>query len=268
MPFLIIVLVLAVLQGLTEYLPVSSSGHLVLGKNFLPGGENLAADASLEVLLHVGTLLSVLLFYRKRVWQLLAGFFGRGDDVSNQRRLTWHLIIATIPAGVVGFGLASQIDRLFGTPLPASIALLFTGCVLWYAKRLRVDGDDIGALTWKGALVMGLVQAFAIMPGISRSGMTIVAGLRLGLSAESAAAFSFLMSIPAILGAAAVKLGDLDTASGMGPLEISLALGTSFLVGLGALGLLVWITRQRKLHLFAPYCWAVGGIALVASLLR
>jgi undecaprenyl-diphosphatase len=115
---------------------------------------------------------------------------------------------------------------------------------------------------------MGCMQAFAILPGISRSGMTIVTGLRLGLSAGDAAAFSFLMSIPAILGAAMIKLGDLDTDTGMGALEVTLALGTSFLVGLGALGLLVWLTRQRKLHLFSPYCWLVGGIALVASLLR
>lgn len=268
MPILAIVLVLAVLQGLTEYLPVSSSGHLVLAKHFLPGGENLAGDASLEVLLHVGTLASVLLFYRKRVWKLAMGFFGQGEDVPHQRRLVGLLVVASIPAGLVGFGLEGQIDRLFATPLPASVALLFTGCVLWYAKRLRVDGDDLSALTWKGALLMGCMQAFAILPGISRSGMTIVAGLRLGLSARDAAAFSFLMSIPAITGAALLKLGDLDTDSGMGVLEVSLALGTSFLVGLGALGLLVWLTRQRKLHLFAPYCWVVGGIALIASLLR
>jgi undecaprenyl-diphosphatase len=148
MPILAIVLVLAVLQGLTEYLPVSSSGHLVLAKHFLPGGENLAADASLEVLLHVGTLASVLLFYRKRVWKLAMGFFGQGEDVPEQRRLVGLLLVASIPAGLVGFGLEGQIDRLFATPLPASIALLFTGCVLWYAKRLRVDGDELTSLTW------------------------------------------------------------------------------------------------------------------------
>jgi undecaprenyl-diphosphatase len=176
-------------------------------------------------------------------------------------------MVASIPAGLVGFGLEGPIDRLFSSPLPASIALLFTGCVLWYAKRLRVDGDDLGTLSWKGALIMGCMQALAILPGISRSGMTIVAGLRLGLSAGDAAAFSFLMSIPAILGAAFVKLGDLDTDTGMGALEVTLALGTSFLVGLGALGLLVWLTQQRKLHLFSPYCWLIGGIALSASLL-
>ena len=98
---LLLVLVLAVLQGLTEYLPVSSSGHLVLGKEFLPGGENLSADASLEVLLHVGTLLAVLLFYRKRVVRLVAGFFGVGAEVQSQRRLAGQLVLATVPAVVV-----------------------------------------------------------------------------------------------------------------------------------------------------------------------
>lgn len=268
MPLLAIVLILAVLQGLTEYLPVSSSGHLVLGKHFLPGGEQLAADASLEVLLHLGTLMSVLVFYRKRIIAIARGFFGYGNDVTDHRRLVGMMFVASIPAGVIGLSLEGQIDRLFATPLPAAIALLFTGCVLWYAKRLRVDGDELHQLTWKGAFLIGCLQAFAILPGISRSGMTIVTGLRLGLSAENAAAFSFLISIPAILGAGLVKLGDVESMAGMGSLEISLALGTSFLVGLGALGLLVWITRQRKLHLFAPYCWALGVVALVASLLR
>lgn len=267
MPLLAIVLILAALQGLTEYLPVSSSGHLVLAKHFLPGGDQLAADASLEVLLHLGTLLSVVVFYRKRVVGLARGFFGFGPNVKEQRRLVGLMFIASIPAGVVGLGLEHQIDHLFGSPLPAACAMLFTGCVLWYAKRLRVDGMGLQQLTWQGALLIGCLQAFAILPGISRSGMTIVTGLRLGLSAENAAAFSFLISIPAILGAALLKLRDVDSTAGMGATEISLALVTSFVVGLAALGLLVWITRQRKLHYFAPYCWALGVVAIFASLL-
>jgi len=266
MPLLAIVLVLAVLQGLTEYLPVSSSGHLVLAKYFLPGGEQLSAGASLEVLLHLGTLMSVLLFYRRRVIDVVKGFFGFGADVAEQRRLVGLILVASIPAGVVGLGFERQIDRLFATPLPAAVALLFTGCVLWYAKRLRVDGGNLNQLSFRGAFLIGCLHAFAILPGISRSGMTIVTGLKLGLSASNAAAFSFLISIPAILGAGLVKVGEIEADSGLGTLEITLALVTSFTVGLAALGFLVWITRRRKLHLFAPYCWGLGVIALIAGL--
>jgi undecaprenyl-diphosphatase len=264
MGLIAIILVLAVLQGLTEYLPVSSSGHLVLAKAFLPGGEQLAADSSTEVLLHVGTLLSVLVFYRQRIVRVAKGFFGFGAEVAPSRRLVWHLLIASIPAGVVGVGFEEQLDHLFAEPLPAAVCLLITGSMLWYARRLRVDGAALESLSWKGALLIGAVQAFAILPGISRSGMTIVTGLRLGLSAVDAAAFSFLMSIPAILGAVLVKFGELESDTALGTAEIGLAVGTSFLVGLGALGLLVWLTRQRKLHVFAPYCWLLGATALVA----
>jgi len=263
---LLLVLILAVLQGLTEYLPVSSSGHLVLGKEFLPGGDQLAADASLEVLLHVGTLLAVLLFYRKRITRLVLGFFGKGDDVAGQRRLAGLLVLATMPTVIVGFSIRNSLDGLFGSPYPAAAALLVTGCILWYSKRLSSAGKSIQQLSWKGALIIGLAQAFAILPGISRSGSTIVVGLRLGLSAEAAAAFSFLLSIPAILGASVLKLPQLDTSNGLDLSTLALAVGVSFLVGWAALGLLVWITKRGKLHVFAPYCWALGLAALATSL--
>lgn len=263
---LVLVLVLAVLQGLTEYLPVSSSGHLVLGKEFLPGGEDLAADASLEVLLHVGTLLAVLLFYRKRVWALATGVFGGGPDVRAQRRLFGQLVVATLPAVIVGFTIRDHLDGVFGSPYPAGAALLFTGLILWYSKRLPTDGRPVARLGWMAAFLIGCSQAFAIMPGISRSGTTIVVGMALGLSGEAAAAFSFLLSIPAILGASVLKLPELDTSQGMEVTTLVLAVGASFLVGLGALGLLVWITKRGKLHVFAPYCWVLGLLALASGL--
>jgi undecaprenyl-diphosphatase len=263
---LLLVLVLAVLQGLTEYLPVSSSGHLVLGKEFLPGGDQLSADASLEVLLHVGTLLAVLLFYRKRCGHLVAGFFGKGDDVIYQRRLAGQLVVATMPAVMVGFAIRNNLDGLFGSPYPVAMALMVTGCVLWYSKRFPIQGDSLRQLTWKSALIIGIFQAFAILPGISRSGTTIVVGLRLGLSPEAAAAFSFLLSIPAVLGASVLLLPELEATEGLDITTLGLAVGASFLVGWAALGLLVWITKRGKLHVFAPYCWAVGLAVLASSL--
>lgn len=263
---LVLVLVLAVLQGLTEYLPVSSSGHMVLGKEFLPGGEDLAADASLEVLLHVGTLLAVLLFYRKRVLRLAMGVFGAGPEVREQRRLFGQIVVATLPAVIVGFSVRNHLDGVFGSPYPAGVALLMTGAILWYSKRLPTDGRPIARLGWTAAILIGCSQAFAIMPGISRSGTTIVVGMALGLSAEAAAAFSFLLSIPAIVGASVLKLPELETSQGIEFSTLSLAVGVSFLVGWAALGLLVWITKRGKLHVFSPYCWILGLLALASGL--
>lgn len=237
-----------------------------MGKEFLPGGDQLSADASLEVLLHVGTLLAVLLFYRKRIGRLVAGFLGKGDDVTHQRRLAGFIVLATMPAVIVGFPIRNRLDGLFGSPYPAAVALIVTGCILWYSKRIPIQGNSLRELTWKSALIIGLSQAFAILPGISRSGTTIVVGLRLGLSAEAAAAFSFLLSIPAILGAAVLKLPELDTTEGLDITALGIAVGASFLVGWAALGLLVWITKRGKLHVFAPYCWVVGLVVLASSL--
>lgn len=132
---------------------------------------------------------------------------------------------------------------------------------------MPVDGRSLRRLGWGDAMWMGLVQAFAIIPGISRSGSTIVVGLRRGLSAEAAASFSFLLSIPAILGALVLKLPDLEEEQSLTGTEMALSLAVSFGVGLAALGLLVWLTRRRRLWVFAPYCWAVGVIALLATFL-
>ncbi len=264
---LAVVLILAVLQGLTEYLPVSSSGHLVLGRSFLPGGETLSASAALEVWLHLGTLLAVLIFYRRQVLGLAAGVLGFGPEVREQRRLFLQLVVATIPAGLVGLLLEDQIGVLFADPRYAAAALLLTGAIVWSSKRMPVDGRSMRRLGWGDALWMGLVQAFAIIPGISRSGSTIVVGLRRGLSAEAAASFSFLLSIPAILGALVLKLPDLEEEQSLTGTEMALSLAVSFGVGLAALGLLVWLTRRRRLWVFAPYCWAVGVIALLATFL-
>ncbi len=265
-PFLL-VLVLALLQGLTEYLPVSSSAHLVFGKEFLPGGEQLSANASLEVLLHVGTLLAVLLYYRQRIGRLLLGLFGRGHEVAAQRRLLGLLVLATLPAVGAGLLLSAHLDPLFGSPYPAAVSLLVTGLILWRSKGMGNQGLEVENLTAKTALLIGVVQACAIMPGISRSGSTIVAGMALGLSGEAAAAFSFLMSIPAVAGAAVLKLPELQETEALPFSSLACAVGVSFVVGWLALGLLVWITRRGRLHMFAPYCWLLGGLALLSALL-
>ncbi len=279
---LALLLFLALLQGLTEYLPVSSSGHLVLARLFLPGGERLPDDATLEVWLHLGTLGAVLSFYRREIGAMLAGLLGRGSDPAAERRLALLLVLGSIPAAVIGLGLEDTIEAAFAGPGTAACGLLITGCFLWYSRRLSAvthgptelapSAERLASAAGFGArvaLIIGCAQALAIMPGISRSGATIVTALFLGLSIERAAAFSFLLSIPAAGGAAILKLPDMlsaDAAASAPHLShLLLALMTAFLVGLAALKLLLGIARSRRLHWFAPYCWIMGALALLAS---
>ncbi|MBC8406438.1 MAG: undecaprenyl-diphosphate phosphatase [Planctomycetes bacterium] len=262
---LIALLVLAVVQGLTEYLPVSSSGHLVLVRLLTGEDDVLPTGAVIEVWLHLGTLLAVLLFYRERIFKLAQGVLGGGVDVANQRRLFLLLIVGTIPAGLVGVLFEKQLEVLFNNPTLVGVALLLTGMVLWASRSIPDRKGDLLRLTVKAALLIGVVQAFAIAPGISRSGMTIVAGMVLGLSVESAAAFSFLLSIPAILGAAVLKVPHIFAGEGepeVPLMHLFLSFVTAFGVGLAALGMLLWLARGQKLSWFAPYCWAAGVVAI------
>ena len=260
---LALVLVLAALQGLTEYLPVSSSGHLVLARSFLPGGDQLEANAALEVWLHIGTVLAVLVYYRREVARLAIGVLGRGEHVGEQRHLFAMLVLGSIPAAMIGIGMKTEIEHLFETPTPAAFALLLTGLVLWVSKQMEGRERRLRGVTMQMALIVGIAQAMAIMPGISRSGITIVVAMALGMAPAAAATFSFLLSIPAVLGAGLLKIPDID-ASVLTAGELAAGLLTSFVIGLASLVLLVTFAKQRRLHWFAPYCWVIGGTALLA----
>lgn len=263
MSALALVLVLAALQGLTEFLPVSSSGHLVLARIFLPGGEQLEADASLEVWLHLGTVLAVLVYYRREVAHLAMGVLGHGEHVGDQRHLFRMLVLGSIPAALIGIGFRDSIEGLFSSPTPAACALLLTGLILWCSQLMHGKDRRVRGVDARIALLVGLAQAMAIMPGISRSGITIVVAMALGLTAEAAATFSFLLSIPAIVGAGVLKIPEFGESS-LGAAEMLAGLGTSFAVGLASLVLLVIFAKNRRLHWFAPYCWTLGGAALLA----
>jgi undecaprenyl-diphosphatase len=250
-------LILGLIQGATEFLPVSSSGHLVVGQVLmdirLPG-------VGFEVALHVATLFSVVLVYRRRLGALAMGGI-KGDPKA--WKFIGLLVLATIPAAVVGLGAKDFIEGLFESPRVAGAALLITGTFLWTTRKAlsRELGGRPGV---RIALLMGLAQACAIVPGISRSGATVVAGLWLGVDAEDAAEFSFLMAIPAILGAAVLQLPDVRSAGlGMeaGPLLLgSVAAG---IMGILAIRTFIAMLKRKSFYHFAPYCWAVGGLFLV-----
>ena len=251
------IVIFAVVQGITEFLPVSSSGHLLIVESLLGHHDNLL---TLNIALHAGTLLSIIVFYWQRIWRLLA------DD----RRAVGLILVGTIPVVLVGFPLKHYGEALLESPLAAGCLLPATGLMLiWISQRPTgaLNYTDIG---YRSALTVGLFQAFALLPGISRSGATISGSLAVGMRRDSAATFAFLLGLPALGGASFVMLLSLlsqSPAAGTGVDAIPvahLAIGAvvSFAVGLCALWwLLRWLEKGR-LEWFGYWCIAIG-IAVV-----
>lgn len=255
-------IILGAVQGATEFLPVSSSGHLVIGQALL--GIDLPG-VLFEVTVHLATLLSIVVAYRGRVTNLLSGVVrGQGEAW----RYAGLLALATLPAAVVGLLWRDRVEALFDAPATVGVALFVTGAVLWSSRTpLRKTEDrDWGDVALGAALLMGVAQAFALVPGISRSGSTVVVGLWLGVEPREAAAFSFLMALPAIAGASVLQLPEIFAAeAGAGAVAqvggTVLFLGglVAAVTGVLAIRTFVAMLRHRSFHHFAIYCWIVGG---------
>jgi undecaprenyl-diphosphatase len=270
-------LALGVVQGLTEFLPVSSSGHLVVGAHLL---EFVTPSLLFDVLLHVGTLLPVVWYYRADLWAVLVtvGRLGRtpiGEQWRNERglRLLVAVAIGTLPTAVMGATLNDLFERLFSSPRAVGVAFLVTGGILMLS-RLGAGGkrgegpepaDSHLSLTPLRALLVGVAQGCAITPGISRSGTTITACLLLGIERTMAARFSFLLSIPAILGAVALHLREVQGTEG--ELWGVYLAGTLLAAATGYLALrwLVHLVRRGAMHRFSYYLWPLGVAVLVHS---
>jgi len=247
-------ILLGILQGLTEFLPVSSSGHLVLAEAILgvkqPG-------VSFEVVVHLGSLLAVLIFFRQPILGMIHSLFNR--QLKSERATIWYLVVGTIPAAVLGLLLEDYFEAAFSRPFYSALALLVTGGILlstrWAANRRR-------PLSWRNALGIGLAQALAILPGISRSGSTISAGLHAGVEPSRAAEFSFLLAIPAIGGAAVLKGHELlNLPSELAGPYLAAAV-VSFLTSLLAVYLVLAAVRRGRFEYFAYYCFAAGAVGL------
>ncbi|MEM8681614.1 MAG: undecaprenyl-diphosphate phosphatase [Planctomycetota bacterium] len=228
--------------------PISSSGHVVVAAALL--GEPLDI-ADVNIVLHLGTLVSILIFYAGRIWRL----------ATVDRRVIGLLVIGTLPAAVIGILIKKKMAWLLESPLLAGSMLVVTGLILLVPRRLRETDGTYPELTWKQAVGIGFAQALALLPGISRSGTTIVAGLRAGLSRQDAAAFSFLLAIPAIGGASLLEIIDLMRGTTTLSTEAwKLALGAAIarVVGLAAISWLVRWLETGRLHLFSYWCIALG----------
>ena len=254
-------ILLGILQGLTEFLPVSSSGHLAIAQHFLPGFEQ--PGVLFDVLLHVGTILAVLIAFRREVWQLARAPFARDEEARVGRRILFLLVVGSIPTAIIGLAFKDFFVSMFERITVVAAMLLVTGALLLWANWMqRRDGRKADRLTLWDALLTGVAQGCAVMPGISRSGATIAALLLRGVDGETAARFSFLLALPAVGGAALLSLKDLPPGS-FDALPAYLAgMAAAFVTGLLAIRWLLGVVRRRRLAGFALYCWLVGGALL------
>ncbi len=262
--------ILGIIQGLTEFLPVSSSGHLVLARASIGIEE---AGITFGVIVHLGTLVAVLWSFRSDIFWILKGTVRKilskacnvevSSEDNDAARLMIFLALGSLPAGFFGLFLQDRIDELFGKPLITAIMLLITGTILYAASKKECGKIDIPKLRWHDVIWIGAFQALAIFPGISRSGSTISGGLFKGLERETAARFSFLLSIPIILGAGILKIGDIST---MSPSVLPGMIGgfiAAALSGYFAIYIVMQVIKSGKLVGFAYYCWAVGFIGIL-----
>jgi len=270
-------ILLGLIQGLTEFFPVSSSGHLVIAKYFLklhlPG-------AAFEAFLHFGTVIAVIVLFRKEIKELVISFFDsikrlfQGENMVNilknnlSSRLAWFLVISTIPAAMIGYAFSSYFETLFSKPITTSFMLMITGVLLWIGNKKKSSGNkNISEITYKDAIIIGLAQAIAIFPGISRSGLTVIAGLSRNLNREFAAKYSFILSVPIILGASMFKIWELSS------LDINIyililsglmATVTSY----GAMKIFITLLKNRKIYFFSYYLWTLSVLTILITLTK
>ena len=265
-------IVLGVLQGITEFLPVSSSGHLVLMQHFLGIKES---KVFFEVMLHFGTLGAVIIVYYQLIGSLVrtgfstlfqAAFYRQPQlTVSNtpDLRLIWFLLLGSVPTGLIALLFKDSLEAIFGKPMVVAGMLIITGLILQLSRvGQRRRETETPLRVWHTPLI-GIAQGLAIIPGISRSGSTISISLLLGLSPQVAAQYSFLLSIPAILGAVILKLRDIGEIT-IAPTVLVAGTLTSFIVGYIALRFLLAMLNRGKFSVFSYYCFALGIVAAVS----
>ena len=272
---LIAAVLMGLVQGIAEFLPISSSGHLAIAGELL--GANTEIPEFFDVLLHLGTLAAVFVFYWNDIAEMVREFVSGVRDLTQRktpisvtpaRRLILLLVVATLPLVLV-LPVKDHIERMSGNLYFVSLALVFTGCLLFLSDRIRKGRKNEKTATLVDALLIGLAQAFATCPGISRSGTTITAGCAVGLERKFAVRFSFLMSIPAILGANLLSLLDV-VGEGVAWSEVPLYLvgvAVAAVSGYACLRLLKMIAEKGRFGWFAYYCWGVGLLTMLLTLI-
>jgi len=248
---------LAFLQGMTEFLPISSSGHLAVFQKLF----NLGTPVIFDIFVHVGTLLAIIVFFRKQLWKILKGLFFKEG---NSWRIFWLLVIGSLPALFVGLFLQKHIEFIFSSLRLIAFSFLLTGIILISTKFLKFKRKkNLFSLKWLDALVVGLFQAVAILPGVSRSGSTIAGGLMRNFKQETAFQYSFFLAVPAILGALSLQIPDLKNQSSLFLSQSILGMLIAFGVGFFALKILKKVLFNSQLWLFGFYCFLVAFLLLL-----
>ena len=270
-------ILLGLIQGLTEFFPVSSSGHLVIAKYFLK--LNLPG-AAFEAFLHFGTIVAVVVLFRKDIKELVIAFFdsiynlSQGEKISNifknnlSSKLAWYLVISTIPAAIIGYTFSSYFEMLFSEPIIAAFMLTITGAFLWYGNKKFLGGTkNISKITCKDAIIIGVAQALAIFPGISRSGLTVIAGLSRNLDREFAAKYSFILSIPIIIGASIFKMGEMSSLN----IDLNIMVLSGLVAAIssyGAMKIFIGLLKNRKIYFFSYYLWVLSGLTIIITFVK
>ena len=256
-------IILGIIQGLTEFLPVSTCGHLELAKVIFKSDYSSKESLLMTVVLHFATAISTIVIFRKEVVSIIAGLFSKNDNT--QRVFSFKIIISMLPAAVVGVFWNDLIESLFNEQvLLVGIMLIVTALVLYLADKSKPTAIDV---SYRNSFVIGIAQAIAILPGISRSGATIATSVLLGVDKESAARFSFLMVVPLIFGKIAKDLFSDDlVVSSIDAIGLSFGFIAAFITGLFACKLMISLVKKSKLVYFSIYCSIIGIAAIVYSL--
>lgn len=260
-PTVIEILILAIIQGVTEWLPISSSGHLVIAQEYM----GLSLPVFFDIVLHVGSLLVVLIVFRSDIFKILRAFW-RLDFKSEEVKLAFYVILGSIPTAIIGFIFKDLFESFFNNLIAVGIAFIVTGSFLSVSERTGNHDKPFGYLD---AVLIGAAQGIALIPGISRSGITITAGLLRKVGKKTAFRYSFLLFIPAVVGATiftAPETENLMTAN-IDYSSMLLGIVITVVVGYVSLKLLLRIVLREKFHLFAYYCWAIGFLVLLTQVL-
>ncbi|MGV8162106.1 MAG: undecaprenyl-diphosphate phosphatase [Candidatus Nanoarchaeia archaeon] len=249
-------IILGIVQGITEWLPVSSSGHLVLAQRLF----GLSQPLIFDVMLHIGSLLVVFIFFWKDIKELILGIIRFEKE---KLRMLLFIILATIPIALVGYFLKDTIHEAFSSLIVVGFGLIFTSILLFFSKYPKRKDKK---LNWHNSLIVGFFQAIAILPGVSRSGSTISSGMFLGIKKEEIAKFSFIIFIPAILGATIIELPSIGAIENLTAMIIGTVV--SAVVGYFSLKLLMSVIKKDKFYYFAIYCLTLGLIVLGFSLIK
>ena len=266
-------IILGIIQGLTEFLPVSSSAHLVLVPFFLGWVIDEEYVLPFDVLVQLGTLVAVIIYFRNDLWDIakafLRGLVERQPFATQQSRMGWFIILATIPAGLAGLLIKDLVEAAFNSPVATALFLFVTAFLLLFSEMVGKRNRCLEHLTWKDALWIGGAQAFALFPGISRSGSTMAGGISRNLDRASAGRFSFLMSIPIMLVAGGYSLLDLGEVPNLAEFLPVLVVGfvTAAVVGYLSIHWLLSYLVRHSLRSFAIYCAVIGTATLIVSFL-